>query len=147
MTSPLKRKGPSQQMNSISPKYIEDNELRDTPARLFRKILNAMDMNPGLWTKLLREYISWNVTTKDREKAKNERIHQTGNIKGSYFQSATLTFNKLLAGLSILQMQSCEVIIRVKDKEGKVIEVSETLRVMGPLPKRLEEKSSSSSDD
>ncbi|EBV8434063.1 hypothetical protein AVA65_07425 [Salmonella enterica subsp. enterica serovar Minnesota] len=143
MTSPVRRKTQAQGMSGISNKYVEDNQLRDTPARLFRKILNAMGMNPPMWSKLLREYLSWVVTTKDREKAKNERIHQTGNIKSSYFQSPTLTFNKLLAGLSILQMKECEIIIRVKDKEGQVIEVSETLRVMGPPTKRPEEKTSS----
>ena len=142
MTVP-KRKTPSQSMSNISPRYIEDNELRDTPARLFRKILNAMEMSPTKWSKLLRDYLTWSVTTKDREKAKNERIHQTGNIKGTYFQSATLTFNKLLAGLSILQMKECEIIIRVKDEEGNVIEVKETMRVMGPAHKRPDDKSSS----
>lgn len=143
MTSPLRRKSQAQGMSGISAKYVEDNQLRDTPARLFRKILNAMGMNPPMWSKLLREYLSWVVTTKDREKAKNERIHQTGNIKSSYFQSPTLTFNKLLAGLSILQMKECEIIIRVKDKDGEVIEVSETLRVMGPPTKRPDDKTSS----
>lgn len=139
MTLP-KRKIQAQNMSTISPKYVEDNELRDTPARLFRKILNAMDMNPTKWSKLLRDYLSWSITTKDREKAKNERIHQTGNIKGTYFQSPTLTFNKLLAGLSILQMKECEIIIRVKDHDGQIIEVKETMRVMG-APKQSDKSS------
>lgn len=129
-------------MSSISNNYVEDNQLRDTPARLFRKILNAMGMNPSMWTKLLREYLGWVVTTKDREKAKKERIHQTGNLKTTYFQSPTLTFGKLLAGLSILQMKECEIIIRVTDKDGEVIEVSERLRVMGPPQKKPGEPSS-----
>lgn len=119
------------QMHNVSQRYVNDEELRDTPARLFRKILNKMEMNPRKWTMYLRDYLDWVVTTIDREKAKNERITRTGNIKDTYFQKPTLTFNKMLEGLSILKQDTCEIIIRVTDEDGNVIEVSEKLQIVG----------------
>lgn len=127
-----KTKGPkAERLSSISLKYVEDEELRDTPARLYRKILNEMDMNPRKWSNYLRDYLEWVVTLEDREKAKADRITKAGNIKETYFQKHTLTFNKLLEGLSILRMDECEIILRAKDSEGKVYEVNEKIRIVG----------------
>ena len=118
-------------LNSISHKYVEDEELRDTPARLFRKILNKMDMNPRKWGLYLRNYLEWIVTTKDPEKAKADRMTKQGNIKDTYFQKPTLSFNKLLEGLSILEMEECEIQLTVKDHAGNTYQVSETIKIMG----------------
>lgn len=126
-----KRKLRSAQLSNVSKKYIEDEDLRDPPARLFRAILKKMDMNPILWGNYLRDYLDWIVTNPDREKARAERTTRTGNIKDTYFQKPSLTFGKLLEGLSIIQMDSCEIILRAKDKQGNVIEVSEEIRIMG----------------
>lgn len=117
-------------LNSISPKYVEDRELRDAPARLFRALLNKLEMTPHKWTTKLRNYLDYVVTTKDPEKSKTERITRTGNIKDTYFQKPTLTFNKLLEGLSILEIEECEIILRTKDSEGNVIEVQEKIRIL-----------------
>lgn len=125
-------KGPKgNQMHNLSQRYVEDKELRDAPARLYRQILNKMDMNPRKWAMYLRDYLNYVVTVTDREKAKNERITRTGNIKDTYFQKPTLTFNKLLEGLSILKQEKCEIILRVTDEDGNVIEVSEEIRIVG----------------
>lgn len=118
-------------LSSISPKYVEDEELMDTPSRLFRRILNKLNMDPHLWGSYLRDYLNWIVTTMDREKANEQRVTKAGNIKETYFHKNTLTFNKLLEGLSILRMESCEIIIKVKDADGNIIEVSETIRIVG----------------
>jgi len=126
-----KRRLRSAQLRNVSKKYVEDADLRDPPARLYRAILNKLDMNPVRWGNYLRDYLDWVVTTPDREKARAERTTRTGNIKDTYFQKPSLTFGKLLEGLSILQMDSCEIIIRAKDKQGHVIEVSEEIRIMG----------------
>jgi len=126
-----KRELKASQLDSISHKYVEDNELRDTPARLYRKILKKLDMNPRKWTNYLRDYLDWVITTEDREKAKAERVTRQGNIKDTYFQKPTLTFNKLLEGLSILQMQSCKITITAIDKDGNEIVVEERIRIVG----------------
>ena len=125
MEMPNGAKPKAKRLDSISKKYVHDNELRDAPARLFRAILNTMEMSPKKWAGYLRRYLDWVITTEDRDKARNERIHQIGNLKDAFFQKPTLTFNKMLEGLSIIEQEECEIIIRVKDAEGKVIEVSE----------------------
>lgn len=119
-------------LNSISKKYVEDKDLRDTPARLYRAILNSIGMTPQRWNQFLRDYLNWTITTKDRERAKSDRTTAQGNIKDSYFQKHSLTFNKLLEGLAILQMDKCKITLEVTDKDGKVVTVSETIRIMNP---------------
>lgn len=125
-----KRELKANQLESISHKYVEDNELRDAPARLFRGILKKLDMNPRKWSNHLRDYLDWVVTTVDRDKAKAERVTRQGNIKETYFQKPTLTFNKLLEGLSILQMQSCKITITAIDKDGNEVTVEERIRIV-----------------
>jgi hypothetical protein len=110
---------------------VEDDQLQDIPARLFRKLLKKMDMNPRKWVNYLRDYLDWVITTKDPDKAKADRITRTGNIKDTYFQKPTLTFNKLLEGVSILRMESCEITITVRDTEGNEYVVSEVTRIVG----------------
>ena len=119
-------------LSSLTPKYVEDEELRDAPARLYRKILNKLEMNPRKWNSYLARYLDWCVP-KDlpAKKAKAERITRTGNIKDTYFHKHYLTFNKLLEGLSILRMESCEIQLKVTDTDGKVYIVSESIRIVG----------------
>lgn len=131
-------------LSNISKKYVEDEELRDAPARLYRKILNEMEMDPRKWNNYLRDYLEWAITIEDREQAKADRITKAGNIKETYFQKNTLTFNKLLEGLSILRMEECEIILRVKDSEGVTYEVGEKIRIVGknrPEPSKEESNS------
>ena len=44
-------------LSSVSHKYVEDDKLQDTPARLFRLLLKKLDMNPRRWTQLLLSLI------------------------------------------------------------------------------------------
>jgi len=125
------RKLRAARMDGISHKYVPDNQLHDAPARLFRGILNKLGMNPRKWAAYLRDYLDYVVTTEDPQRAKIERVTRQGNIKDTYFQKHTLTFNKLLEGLSIIRMQSCKITIEVVDENGEVFEVSENIRVVG----------------
>lgn len=118
-------------LSSVSHKYVDDDKLQDTPARLFRMLLNKLEMNPRRWAQLLRDYLDWVITTDDRDKAKADRITRAGNIKDTYFQKPNLTFNKFLEGLSILRMKSCVITITVTDEEGNVYTVEEDIGIMG----------------
>jgi len=125
------RKLRSNRLEQISlKKYVPDEGLLDPCARLFRQLLNKLDMNPTKWNAYLRNYLSWVVTTEDPEKAKIERTTRQGNIKETFFQKPTLTFPKLLEGLSILRARTCKITIEVTDENGEVITVSETIRIV-----------------
>lgn len=106
-------------------KYIPDEGLMDTPARLFRSIINRMEMNPFMWSKLLREHLEYAISMKDKEKEKQRRAHQMGNYRSVFFNNPTLTFNKLLEGLSILQVKKCKITIKVTFMDDTELEVSE----------------------
>lgn len=125
-TEPKPPKTPKNTLKYTISKYVKDEDLLDTPARLFRAVQNRMGMNPMMWTKMLREYLEHAVVMKDKEKEKKTRADQAGNFKTVFFNNPTLTFNKLLQGLSILQIKKCEFILRVTTMEDEVIEVGET---------------------
>lgn len=135
-----RRKPRASRMDSVSEKYVPDDELQDTPSRLFRQLMNKLEMNPRKWANYLRDYLNYVVTTEDPQRAKSERTTRQGNIKETFFQKKTLTFNKLLEGLSILRMKTCKVIIEAEDEDGNVYIVEETIRIVGrsrlekPLP-------------
>lgn len=116
-------------LTKISTKFIPDNELQDPVAILFRKLLKACRVNVSKWSVLLNSHLRWEINEKDPKKAKVMRTNHLGNIKTTYFETPTLTFQKLLAGISILKFKKCEIILRVTDHEGNVTEVSESIRI------------------
>lgn len=116
-------------LSDVIQKYVKDEDLLDTPSRLFRALQNRMGMNPVMWTKFLREYLEHAIVMKDKEKEKKARAHQAGNYKTVFFNNATLTFNKLLEGLSILQIKKCEFTLKVTLMDDSTIEVSETCTI------------------
>ena len=124
-------------LSSISPKYIEDHELEDSPAKLFRAILRKMEMNPFRWNSFLSRYLDWVVTNPDPEKAKVERQTRSGNIRDTYFHTPRLTFNKLLEGLSITEFEECHIELTVKDINGNIIRVSDSIKLVTKDRKKL----------
>lgn len=124
-------------LNKISPKYVPDEKLEDAPARLFRRILHKLEMNPFKWGGYLARYLDWMVDNPDPEKAKGERQTRTGNIKDTYFHKPTLTFNKFLEGLSILEFEECVVEITAKDIHGNIVRVSDTIKMVSRDRKKL----------
>lgn len=130
-------------LSKVATKFIPDHELRDPIAILFRKLLRVTNVNVSKWTTLLNSHLKWEINEKDPVKAKKMRGHQVGNIKSTFFKSYELTFQKLLAGLSILRMKECEIILRVKDHEGNVTEVSEKIRIASSFENRKKEEKSS----
>lgn len=121
---------PANRLSKISVKYVPDEQLEDPPARLFRRILKKLEMNPFKWNSYLGRYLDWIVTNPDPEKAKNERQTRTGNIRDTYFHKPNLTFGKLLEGLSILEFEECEIEITAKDVHGNIIRVSDKVRMV-----------------
>lgn len=118
-------------LSNISHRYVEDDDLQDIPARLFRRLLRKLKIDtPTRWGRYLRDYLLWVVTEKDPERAKIERTTKAGNIKDTYFQKPTLSFNKLLEGMSIIRMREVEIILRCTNEDGEIVEVSETIRTM-----------------
>lgn len=134
------RKLTANKLSSISPKYVPDDQLEDPPARLFRRILHKLEMNPFKWNGYLTRYLEWIVTNKDPEKAKLERQTRTGNIKDTYYHKPTLTFNKFLEGLSLLEFEECVVDITAKDIHGNIIRVSDTIKMVSRDRKKLIEE-------
>ncbi|AUR81070.1 hypothetical protein FDJ25_gp006 [Vibrio phage Aphrodite1] len=116
-------------LSAITKNYTEDRDLKDPPSRLFRALLRKMDLNVSQLVLLLQEYMKWEVTTKDPVKMKSERNTLMGNIRAAYFKNDTMTFPKLLTGLSILQIKKYTLTLEVETEDGKTVKVSETGRV------------------
>lgn len=123
-------------LNKVTKKFIPDDQLEDTPARLYRRILNAMGMEPHKWGSYLTRYLEWVVVTKDPEKAKTERQTRKGNIEDTYFHKPTLTLNKFIEGLSILEFEEAVIEVTVKDIHGNIIRVSDKIRMVSKTRKQ-----------
>lgn len=113
----------------VTKNYTDDRELKDPPSRLFRGLLRKLQLNTSELVLLLQEYVKWEVTNPDEDKAKQERTTLLGNIRSAFFKNDTMTFPKLLNGLSILQAKKYTLILKVELEDGRVVEVSETGRV------------------
>jgi len=113
-------------METISKRYIPDEELIDPPAKLFRGLLNKMNMNPYKWTKFLNDYLDWVVTSKDPDKARTDRLTKTGNIRDAFFHKPRLSAAKLFEGLSVMQMAEYKITLEVKNAKGEVYVVTES---------------------
>lgn len=123
------RKNP---MEAISKRYLNDEELRGPIAKLFRGLQKSMGMNPYKWTRYLLDYLAWVVSEPNEEKRKARILMKTGNIRDAYFHKPTLTADKLLEGLSILQMEECKITMEVRNAKGEVWVVEETVKIKHP---------------
>ncbi|QDH47191.1 hypothetical protein PQC07_gp045 [Aeromonas phage D3] len=108
--------------------FVPDEQLTDTPARLFRKISNAMGMNLSKWTSYMGEYLRWlhpedSGTPLEVKKARSTTL---GNAQSAYYYSKSLSFNKLIAGMKILKFKKVTFTITGETATGEVITVSET---------------------
>lgn len=116
-------------LSKISKGYTSDEELRDTPSRLFRALIRKKGLTVSELTLLIKEYIDWEVTNPDPVKAKLERTTLLGNIRSTYFKNDSLTFTKLLTGLSILQAKKAKITFEVEFENGETVVVEEINKI------------------
>lgn len=120
----MKLRNNKSEMESISKRYLPDEKLKSPIAKLFRGLLNKMSMNPYKWTRLLHDHLSWVVTSTNEGEKRSQILMKTGNIRDAFFHNPKLTADKLFEGLSILQMEECEITLTCKDAKGNVYTVT-----------------------
>jgi hypothetical protein len=125
----VKSNSTKKEMEAVSKRYLPDDKLKGPVAKLFRGLLNKLQMNPYKWTRLLNDHLAWILTGYPEEDKRKQILTKTGNIRDAYFHSPKLTADKMLEGLSILQMDECTITLRVKDTKGNEYEVSETVKI------------------
>lgn len=108
--------------------YIPTEQLTDTPARLYRKILDKLGMNMAMWKSYMTDHLRFihpddSGTPMEVKKARGTSL---GNANSAYFFSKTLSFNKLIEGLKIIKVKRVTVKIEYELETGDVYEVSET---------------------
>lgn len=113
----------------VTKSYVEDRDLKDPPSRLFRALLRKLNLTTDQLVLLLKEYIDWEVTNPDPVRAKTERTTLMGNIRSAFFKNDTMTFPKLLNGLSIIQARRYKFTMEVELENGETVTVSESGRV------------------
>lgn len=128
----MEKKPTKSEMESLSKRYLPDEELTNPPARLFRGLLNQMKMNPYKWTRYLQDYLKWVIGTSDKEKARTDTLTKMGNIRDAYFHKPKLSADKLFEGLSIIQMEEYEITLKVTDSKGNVYEVTDKGKIKHP---------------
>lgn len=105
----------------------DTGELRDMPSKLFRKILNSLNISMEKWVSYLNEHIKWEIPEdpKGWKVTKEKRSTASSNYMSTFFKKKTLTFNKLLTGLSILKVRKIKITIEIEDRDGEKHSVSE----------------------
>jgi len=125
----VKSNNTKREMEAVSKRYLPDDKLKSPLAKLFRGLLNKLNMNPYKWTRLLNDHLAWILTGYPEEDKRKQILMKTGNIRDAYFHNPKLTADKLFEGLSILQMDECTITLKVKDVNGNEYEVSETVKI------------------
>jgi hypothetical protein len=107
--------------------FVPYEQLIDAPARQFRKILDALDINQAKWKTYLDDYLR-SIHPDDSGPAmevKRARSTALGNIQSTLFCSRTLSHNKFLMGLKILKIREADIIVTVTKESGETKTVSE----------------------
>lgn len=119
------KKKPAQYIKNKN--FVPYEQLTDAPARLFREILEELDINNAKWKTYLDDYLRA-MHPDDSGPAidvKRARSTALGNIQSTLFCSRTLSFNKFLMALKILKVSEADIGITIKRESGEVITVSE----------------------
>lgn len=107
--------------------FVTYEQLTDTPSRLFRRILDELDINQAKWKTYLDDYLRSIHPDNSGPAMEVKRARSTalGNIQSTLFCSRTLSYNKFLMGLKILKVSETDVNITVKKESGEIKTVSE----------------------
>lgn len=107
--------------------FVPYEQLTDTPSRLFRRILDELDINQAKWKTYLDDYLRSIHPDNSGPAMEVKRARSTalGNIQSTLFCSRTLSYNKFLMGLKILKVSETDVNITVKKESGEIKEVAE----------------------
>lgn len=119
------------ELSSLTKGFVKDEDLADTPSRVFRKLLRkCLNVNPAMWNSYLKDYIKLTIGDDNTPEKRKQRGTIIGNAKDEYFCKNTLTLNKFLSGLSILKMKKCKITFEIEDLKGNKYTLDETLRII-----------------
>lgn len=111
-------------------KSPDENTANTSLARIMEKICFKLGIDKVKKSYLIDKWLSRVHGGKDVEKIPHH--HKTNAMRE--FNKSTLTFPKLIDFFNIVEFKKVEVIYRCIDKNGKLIEVTETLDFLDETP-------------
>lgn len=107
--------------------YVRDEDVQDTPSRLFRSIIRAKGVDASSWKTYLDGFLRIMIpdNPKDIEGVKKDRSTALGNLNDALWSKPTLTFNKLITGLQILKYNKVTITITAVNDDGSTQVVKE----------------------
>lgn len=108
--------------------FIPYEQLTDTPSRLFRKIIDVLEINNAKWKTYLDDYLRWQHPEDSGTPAEVKRNRSTalGNLQSTLFYSKNLTWNKLLVALKICRITKIKISLEIETESGEQHTISET---------------------
>ncbi|EBY9763894.1 hypothetical protein D5W64_12345 [Salmonella enterica subsp. enterica serovar Saintpaul] len=108
--------------------FVPYEQLTDTPSRLFRKIIEVLDINNAKWKTYLDDYLRWQHPDDSGPVAEVKRNRSTalGNLQSTLFYSKNLTWNKLLVALKICRITKIKISLEIETESGEQHTISET---------------------
>lgn len=107
--------------------FIPFDQLTDTPSRIFRMVMDKLQVNGGKWRSLMGDHLRL-LHPDDSGPAievKKARGTTLGNANQAYFFNKALSFNKLIEGLKILKIRKVTIRFQCELENGEEFEVSE----------------------
>lgn len=108
--------------------FVPYEQLTDTPSRLFRKIIEVLEINNAKWKTYLDDYLRWQHPEDSGTPAEVKRNRSTalGNLQSTLFYSKNLTWNKLLVALKICRITKIKISLEIETESGEQHTISET---------------------
>lgn len=108
--------------------FVPAEQLTDVPSRLFRKIVEVLNINNAKWKTYLDDYLRWQHPDDSGPAAEVKRQRSTalGNLQSTLFYSKNLTWNKLLVALKICRVTKIRVIFEIETESGEQHTITET---------------------
>lgn len=121
--------------------FVPYEQLTDAPSRMFRQILEKLEINQAKWKTYLDDYLRWIHPDNSGPPIEVKRARSTslGNIQSTLFFSNSLSWNKFLMGLKILKITEADVNIIIATESGVTHNVNEKTILGKPLKGKPED--------
>lgn len=114
--------------------FVPYEQLTDVPSRLFRKIIEVLQINNAKWKTYLDDYLRWTHPDDSGTPAEVKRNRSTalGNLQSTLFYSKNLSWNKLLVGAKVARVSKITATFVIETESGEQHTITETTILRKP---------------
>lgn len=121
--------------------FVPYDQLTDVPSRLFRKMIEVLQVNNAKWKTYIDDYLRWTHPDDSGPAAEVKRNRSTalGNLHSTLFCSKNLSWNKLLVGAKIARISKITATFTIETESGEIHTITEKTILRKPARGQAEE--------